>query len=112
MKSILFITLLSVGSIVCAQQQNLNGYKQLCEAGKKLACQKLGEIYANGIGVRQSFREVLQYHRRVCDLGLTLGCSKLGAQYVLGQGTQQSSCGAAKLLKKDVRSETNLDVIA
>lgn len=49
-------------------------WQKACDGGEALSCGGLGDLYAEGKGVRQNFSTAKQYYGKACDLGLQVGC--------------------------------------
>lgn len=59
-------------------------YTKACDGGMMGACNDLGVLYQNGLGVRQDGAQALELYVRACDGGVGLGCENVGALYDFG----------------------------
>jgi TPR repeat protein len=71
-----------------------------CEGGDALACDSVGERYANGLGVPADWVRAMTFFRMSCDFGDGLGCYMLGRSYKLGQGVAKDDSRALALFGK------------
>lgn len=56
-------------------------YEKICDKNSsktylQLSCAELGDLYNNGLGVRQNKNTAKEYYGKSCDYGFQLGCQK------------------------------------
>ena len=49
-------------------------YEKSCNLKEGIACNNLGVVYSNGIGVRQNKNKAKEYFGKSCDSGNQKGC--------------------------------------
>jgi TPR repeat protein len=65
-------------------------YKLAADQGWAVAQTGLGDLYANGQGIGQSYEEAARLYKLAADQGLAEAQTNLGALYANGQGVGQS----------------------
>ncbi len=60
----------------------------------------LGNLYAQGQGVGQSYIKAKEYYEKACALEVANGCFNLGILYGKGQGMKQSYIKAKEYYEK------------
>ena len=64
-----------------------------------VGCNSLGNLYAKGQGVRQSYTKAAELYKKSCE-GYAGGCFNLGVLYAKGQGVRQNFTKAKELFGK------------
>lgn len=87
-----------------------------CNRGDGAACEKLGKMYYQGLGVPGDLARAASLYDRACRAGSASGCGALGEMYAGGQGVAKESATAVKLLRRgcdggDARSCGGLGVM-
>ena len=65
-------------------------FQQAADLGSRGACIMLGNMYANGDGVEQSYETALQYYQLAADRGFDYAFCIIGEMYLYGEGVEQS----------------------
>lgn len=81
-------------------QTDLTAVRARAEQGDPEALNALGNAYANGQGVPQSFAEALRCYQQAADRGLAAAQFNLGMMHELGRGTAPDQTAAFKLYLK------------
>lgn len=68
-------------------------FRQACKGGDGEACRRLGDAYANGVGVPTNEPRAAALYRQACDSGVTAACTAL--EELCGRGPDACSCGPA-----------------
>jgi len=74
--------------------------KAKAEAGSADAQSNLGEMYENGKGVKQDFKEALKWFQKAADQGGPEAQTNVGSTYYEGKGVKQDFKEALKWYKK------------
>ena len=74
--------------------------KAKAEAGDALAQSHLGQMYRQGLGVEQDFKEAFKWTQKAADQGNALDQYNLGFMYDNGRGVEQDSKEAVKWYQK------------
>ena len=90
--------------------------KTKADAGDVQAQKELGDAYAEGNGVAQSFTEAAQWYRLAADHGNAAAAASLGMLYDVGQGVKRDESEAVKWYRKaaeqgDISGEYNLGLM-
>ncbi|WP_196800515.1 tetratricopeptide repeat protein [Thioalkalivibrio sp. AKL10] len=75
-------------------------FRPLAEQGDKVAQERLGWLYDNGLGISQDHAEAAKWYRRAGEQGNWDAQSKLGLLYYQGRGVPQDYTEAAKWSRK------------
>src|SRR5450759_3129156 len=71
-------------------------FRSLAEQGNATAQNILGDMYAGGTGVPQSFAEAAKWRRLAANQGLANAQFQLGFMYFIGQGVPQDYAETVK----------------
>jgi len=74
--------------------------KAKAEAGDAVAQSYLGQMYRQGLGVEQDFKEGFKWHQKAAGQGLVSDQYNLGYMYDTGQGVEQDFKEAVKWYQK------------
>ena len=93
------------------QNENVNFTKKLCDEGNFLACDLLGNLYQNALGVQKDDIKAFELYKKSCDGKELEGCLALGSAYLNGIGTKQDLKKGKEILENvakngDLRSKT------
>ena len=91
----------------------INEWKTLYKNGYVLAQHSLGTIYAEGIGVKQNYKEALKWYRKAAAQGHAKSQFSLGLLYYRGNGVNRDLKASANWYQKaaeqgDAEAQTNL----
>jgi TPR repeat protein len=86
MKKILLTIILLAGIFLISMNigsstEKIEDFKQACDSGIAVACNKLGLLYYAGRGVKQDSLKAVEFYEKACDGGDVTGCSFLGFMY-------------------------------
>jgi len=89
--------------------------KAKAEAGDALAQSYLGQMYRQGLGVEQDFKEAFKWTQKAAGQGLASDQYNLGYMYDNGRGVEQDFKEAVKWYQKaadqgDLKAQNNLGV--
>ncbi len=59
-------------------------FEATCKGGHGLGCAAMGQLFANGSGVTQSYAQAMEYYQKGCELGVGNSCTSLGFGYAKG----------------------------
>ncbi len=71
-------------------------YKKACESGNMIGCIRLGSLYVDGDGIKQSHKKAKKLFKRACKERHVTACYALGNLYKNGEGGIKRSIGKAK----------------
>lgn len=88
-------------------QGNLSGasqkYKMACDGRNMEACGLLGQMYADGDGVRKNIRKGVSLYDKACSGNDAFACNNLGSLYDRGNGVPMNKQRALDLFNKACR---------
>jgi uncharacterized protein len=79
---------------------DVEAVKAKAEGGDAEAQKTLGQCYANGEGVKQSYAQAAQWYRKAADQGNAAAQTALGELYEVGQGVPHDDAEAAKCYRR------------
>lgn len=68
---------------------SLTGYAKLAADGNAVAQNKLGEMYANGVGTSKDEQRAVSWYRKAAEQGLADAQQNLAVMYGKGKGVPQ-----------------------
>lgn len=72
-------------------------FEALCNEGQPLACEQIGQFYANGIApVSRDYARALAAYNKACEGKVAAGCRGAAVRYLNGEGTQKDILEALK----------------
>ncbi len=97
MKKILIgLIVLTMGLSAYTFEEN----KKACDDGDPNGCYILGDMYDNGLGVKQDHFKAVKLYTKSCDAGIAQGCNNLGVMYYKGEGCKQDISKAQEYFRK------------
>ena len=95
-KIILGILVLVFGSVLNADDSNIDTLRQKCNSGNFDSCVETAFLYIDGVGVSKDYKKANDYFSKACDGGDARGCFNLGVSYRDGTGVKQDIHKALK----------------
>ena len=95
MRIIIFV-LLTLSTIVSAQDSDLGATKSLAEQGDAKAQFNLGYMYDNGDGIPENDAEAVKWYRLAAEQGYLKAQFNLGVMYKKGDGIPENDLEAVK----------------
>lgn len=75
-------------------------YEKACNYGDNRACDHLGILYNNGLGVKKDIIKANELFEKACNHGIGSGCGYLASSYESGDGVNKDVSKAIKLYEK------------
>lgn len=75
-------------------------YTEACSQGHMMACNNLGNMYANANGVEQNYQLAINNYKKACDNNLMMGCNNIALLYQNGYGVKVNIRKAKYLFTK------------
>jgi TPR repeat protein len=70
--------------------------RSACLQGETRSCTALGEAYARGVEVKQSYQLAARYYEEACAYGSGDACFRLGRMFEAGQGIRRDAAAAVE----------------
>jgi TPR repeat protein len=83
--------------------------KKACEMKHESSCEALGNMYSNGDGVAQNYKEALNYYEQACynAYAYSSNCAKAAEFYKNGIGTAKDEAKAQNILERSCTDNYN-----
>ena len=94
----LLMVFLFCGTLFAAQ--DFAATKKAAEGGDAEAQFRLGRMYADGKGVKQDYKQAVEWYRKAAEQGLANAQNHMGVMYKNGRGVTKDNKKAAEWYKK------------
>ena len=99
----MMVALLALGIVQAAWADDVPNFKKMLQAaeqGNVDAQFNLGVMYDNGRGVRQDYKQAVQWYRKAAEQGHADAQYNLGVAYKKGEGVRQDDAQAVQWYRK------------
>lgn len=104
---LLLAMLLAMPMTISAENETKENYvdslTKAAEQGKGYAQRRLGDLYAEGKGVKQDYAEAAKWYCKAAEQGRGTAQIKLGICYATGKGVEQNCSKATDLIFKGIK---------